>query len=362
MEGINFALKHVDDVSWAELNVLTQTRKTYQAEGLEELTRAIEAVDANGRPHNELFHPIMVNRLEPAQARQYLDDLNSCHGTQHRLEDLAPDHIGMYKIVIAGHRRRLATGEIISRQGADPTVSTVPCSVYESLSFREALRKQIDENTHQQLSVTEVARAIQATYKYGIARGDYRSIGDCVRDLPFGEDKVRSALKFCELPDILQDWVEAERLPYGAAVALHPMMDGLRSYYHDMPEEAREATILEYMTAYAIKIINHRWSKDVVRQQVTELLESRRTDQQLYLFQQDEYRIARRYRQQVTRELFSGGINRLRQFRETRVYQDMPAEHIEAMREELARLLEVLGGTATRSGDEAPLALEFATS
>jgi len=359
-EAIHFALKHIEDVSWAELNVLTQTRKGMQPEGMDELTRAIEAVDDNGKPRNELFHPIMVNSLDLKHAMQYLEDLNLCHGTNHTLDQLVKGTDSRYKAVIAGHRRRGATGRLIDKYGADPAESTVPCSVYENLSFKDALRKQIDENTHQSLSVIEVARAIQSTYRYGIATGDYVSIADCVRDLPFSEDKVRGALKFCELPEVLQEWVEDERLPYGAAVALHPMMDGLRRYHVELPEAEREGIVLEYMLAYGIKIINHRWSKEVVRAQVNELLESRRTDQQLYLFQQDEYRVALRYRQQATRELFNGGLNRLRQFRETGAYKDLPQEQREALVDELQRLVVVLGGTASLSGAEAPLSLEFA--
>lgn len=357
-EAINFSLKSIEDVAWVDLNTLTQTRKTYQPEGLEELSRAIESFDQEGRPQHELFHPIMVNLLDADAAAGYVDDLNLCHGTSHRFEDLRPRPDGRYAVIIAGHRRYMATGGLIEKYGADPAQSTLPCSVYENLSFREALRRQIDENMHQQLSVTETARAIQATYNYGIATGEYSKISDCIRDLPFGETKIRNALRFCELPDLLQDWVEGGHLPYGAAVALHPMMEGIQSRHHDLPAIEREKVMYEYMIAYALKIMNNQWSAGTVRSQVGDLIESWRKESDLVLFQADPYKIALQHRHRATRALFDGGLWRLRQFAETNMFQDMPPEQREAMASELEGLLRVIGSTASASAHEKPL-LEY---
>ena len=361
VEAIHFELKHVQNVPWAELNVLSQTRKHMQPEGMDELTRAIESLDDEGRPRNELFHPPMVNRMDHAHAETYVADLNLCHGTSHTLDDLVLGSDGQYKVVIAGHRRRFAAGRLIDKYGADPATSTLPCSVYENLSFREALRKQIDENTHQSLSVTEVARAIQATYRYGIATGSYVSIPDCVHDLPFGDEKVRNALKFCELPDTLQEWVENGHLPYGTAVALHPMMAGMRNRYAHVPEDEREKIMLEYLIATGLSIINHRWSASNVRSHVNEILESWRKESDLTLFKMDELKIARAVRQERTRELFAGGINRLRKFFDLEVGKDLPLEQQEALREELENFAAKLGGAAAAlSGAESPMAFNFA--
>lgn len=350
--GIEFMLKHVEQVPYSDLIALTQTRRQMRADGYDELERAIEALDIQGRPRNELFHPIMLNSLDAEHARAYVDDLNLCHGTSHQFDELVPAADGRYKIIIAGHRRHEAIGKIITRQGGSPATSTVPCSMYENLSFQEALRKQIDENTHQQLSVTEVARAIHATYRYGVAKGQYTSLSDCVRDLPFGEEKVRHALRFCELPPVVQQWVDDGHLAYGAAVALYPLMSGLEQRYARLPEEERASIITEYILAYAIQIIDKRWGRDVVRTQIEELLRSRETLEQLTLFQQDEQKLARQYRHRVTKDLFFGGINRLRQFYTLDMYQDMPPEQLEAMAEELQRFVISLGSVATNQQPE----------
>lgn|GEM_PF-2846095 len=360
-EAIHFELKHVQAVSWAELNVLSQTRKTMQPEGMDELVRAIEAVDTHGQARNELFHPIMVNSLDREATEKYVADLNLCHGTDHDVDQLRQGDDGRYKIIIAGHRRHAAIGRLIEKQGADPTLSTIPSSVDENLEFRDALRKQIDENTHQSLSVTEVARAIQATYRYGIATGSYASIPDCVRDLPFGDEKVRNALKFCELPVTLQEWVENGHLPYGSAVALQPMMAGMRNRYAHVPEDEREKIMLEYLIATGLSIINHRWSASNVRSHVNEILESWRKESDLTLFMMDELKIARAVRQERTRELFAGGINRLRKFFDLEVGKDLPLEQQEALREELENFAAKLGGAAAAlSGAESPMAFNFA--
>ena len=357
--AIQFELQHPENLPWLYLNPATQTRKYYQPEGMEELTRAIRAVDASGEPQYKLFHPLMVNILDSDKAAEYIEDLNLCHGTEHTLDEFRPTEDGRYYFIIAGHRRHRAIGELIREEGANPALSTVPCSVYENLSFSDSLRIQIDENTHQSLSVTEVARAIQSSYKYGVATGKYSSIADCVRDLPFGEDKVRNALKFCELPEYLQEWVEDERLSYGSAVALHPLMLGLRKRHDNKSPEIAEAITQEYLLAFGLKIVKNGWNRSKVMEHVSELTQNwLKEGEEQTLFELDEYLVydeARKYRHRVTREFFGTGVNLLRHFRAIaggKLFDELPAEHKEAMLEDLRRLYLELGGTALETSDE----------
>ncbi len=347
--AVEFSLQSIEQVPHNFLNPLTQTRKIYQYEGLEELKAAILARDENNEPRYELFHPLMVNRVNDQGAAEYLADLNLCHGTEHTVEQLTRAEDGYFYIIIAGHRRHIATGSIIIDDGLDPS-TPVACSVYENLSFREALRKQIDENTHQQLSVTETARAIQASYRFGLAKGDYTSVADCIRDLPFGEYKIRNALKFCELPEEVQSLVEEEYINYGVAVALYPMIHTLHTIHANLCEEDRGEIVRNRLLEYAFRAMNNDWTKAIALKVVGEFINLHSVQQslELSLNQESEVELARKARHIESKRLFSGGVNNLRAFFAVPgVYEDLPEEHKEAMAEELTGMIEKLGYTAT---------------
>lgn len=355
LPSLEFGLKSVEHLPFDRLNVFTQTRKAFYEEDLEELVRSIESLDEAGRPRNELLHPPFVNILDRASAEKYLIELNACHKTDHRLDEAVPLHDGRYAIVVAGHRRRLAIGRIIARQHADPTTSTVASNVAYNLEFAEALRIQIEENTHLQLPVYEIARAIQATYRYGVERGDFTSVADCVKALPFGEEKVRSALRFCEMSEFVQNTVEDGRIGYGVAVALYPAMLRLRQKYADLPPEEAEEVVQHSIQTWVLRAIENEWSRTIVARQVAEMIESMKKEAafDMKLFEFDDVAAARQQRQQAYRELFTGGLSRMRAFvglaAQAELFKSLPLEHQEAILEELDEFRMKLGSIAIRA-------------
>lgn len=353
--SLEFGLRSVEQLPYDRLNVFTQTRKTFYEEDLEELVRSIESVDQDGRPRNELLHPPFVNILDRSAAEKYLVELNACHKTAHALEEATPLDDGRYAVVVAGHRRRLAIGRIIAKQHADPATSTVACNVAYDLGFAEALRIQIEENTHLQLPVYEVARAIQATYRYGVERGDFTSVADCVKALPFGEEKVRNALRFCEMSEFVQNAVEDGRIGYGVAVALYPAMQGLRQKYADLPPDEMEEVVQHSIQTWVLRAIENEWSRTVVVKQVAEIIASIKKEFafDMQLFEFDDVAAARQQRQQAYRELFTGGLSRMRAFvglaSQAELFKSLPVEHQEAVLEELDEFRTKLGSIALRS-------------
>ncbi len=337
--AIHFGLESVVRLPFDRLNVFTQTRKTHSEEALQELVRSIEAKDDQGRPRNVLLHPPFVSVLDPDKADKYVDDLNKCHRTVHSLDEARPLDDSTYPVVVAGHRRRLAVGRIIAKQSADPSLSTVSSNVVYNLGFSDALRVQIEENTHLQLPMCEVARAIQSTYRYGIELGEFKSVADCVRVLPFSKTKIHEALRFCELPLFIQDWVEDDRLSYAAAVALYPAMKVFEKMFDDLPITDRNETVLYHMMTWGIRIINKGWGKDKVASQVAEFIASQQIDNNLRLFSVDEKVVARRQLQSAYRELFDGGLGRLRSFvalaGQADLFRKLPPEQQETILGEL---------------------------
>lgn len=353
--SLEFGLKSVEHLPYDRLNVFTQTRKTFYEEDLEELVRSIESVDEVGRPRNELLHPPFVNILDKPEAEEYLQELNACHKTSHSLDEAVALDDGRYAIVVAGHRRRLAIGRIIAKQDADPATSTVASNVAYNLTFAGALRIQIEENTHLQLPVHEIARAIQATYRYGIDRGDFKTVADCVKALPFGEEKVRNALRFCEMSEFVQNAVEDGRIGYGVAVALHPAMVRLRQKYSELAPEEAEQIVQNRIEAWVLRTIENEWSRTIVSKQVSEMIESMKKEQafNLRLFEFDDVSAARQNRQRAYRELFTGGLSRMRAFvsmaNQAELFRSLPIEHQEAILVELDEFRIKLGSIAVTS-------------
>lgn len=354
-QSLEFGLKSVEHLPFDRLNVFTQTRKTFYEEDLEELVRSIESLDEHGHPRNELLHPPFVNIMDRPTAEKYLVELNACHKTAHTLDEAVPLDDGRYAIVVAGHRRRLAIGRIIAKQHADPATSTVASNVAYNLNFAEALRIQIEENTHLQLPVYEIARAIQATYRYGVERGEFKSVADCVQALPFGEEKVRNALRFCEMSEFVQNAVEDGRIGYGVAVALHPAMLRLRQKYSHLAPGSAEEIVQHSIQTWVLRAIENEWSRNIVAKQVTEMIESMKKEAafDMKLFEFDDVAAARHQRQQAYRELFTGGLTRMRAFvslaNQAELFRSLPLEHQEAILGELDEFRMKLGSIAVRA-------------
>lgn len=367
---IRFGMHQPVDMPWDSIHPLTQTRRAMSAEGVEELKGAMTRTGPDGEKSYLMMHPMQVNVLGPDEAGSYVSDLNGCHGTSHSLADVPIGPDGRYYIPIAGHRRHRAAGEIITEAGASRTLSTVPVSPYEGLSFKEALDLQMAENSHRALSPTEEARAIRARYDIGLADGEFQTTADCVRALPFGESKIRTALRFCELPDFLQDWVEDGRLTYGVAVELHPLMEALRTRYKDKTVEEREKIVDETLQTEGLHVMREGWSRGFVAERIKQRVVALTDYEPLQLFAVDEVKRARDERNTAYRGLVTRGLELVRTFRELGdgtegYFAQLPPEQQEAIRQELVSTAKLLGwsaGTETVSVQSVPTELTFDTS
>lgn len=357
-----------EPVPWIYMNAVSQTRKIVRAEPLDELARAIESPDELGEPRNELLHPPLLNRLTTREkAEEYLTELNECFGTEHSVDELLPDDKGHYLIVIAGHRRRLATGKLIEEQGADPRTSRVDCTVRDDLPFFDALQLQIAENSHQQLSMTEQARAINAIYHYGIAKEKYASIEDCARDLHFGDEKVSRALAFCRLPDYVQDCVERGVYSYSASIEMEPLTEAYRllfdKKYPDRSEDERDAFVLEKVIQASAIVARNKWGGPSVSVFVKNTIaDLHLVDQgkkppeveQLRLVAEDYVEKERRLTRRIYRGIALDSLNGMQKFVDLALFHRLSPEEQDQILDGLANIYQALGGFTIDTAVEGP--------
>lgn len=238
----------------SEINAFpdAQTRQNY--EGIDELKESIKS--------SNLFHPLMVAKLNPQDASDYLDGLNGLWGTSHTIDEQIPTSDGYYYVLIAGHRRMKAVGLLLDeisvlRPDVDTSQMRISANVLENITLTDALKIQISENTSQKLPPDQEAHSIRL-YK------DRTGLNtrECANDLGCSQRKVRESVRFTEMPIDIQNCTKDGRLNYSQVVTLWHLqnayrrvvdLDGRRRYSDDS-EVTKELLIV---VSNAIK---NRWS------------------------------------------------------------------------------------------------------
>lgn len=250
----NFGLSYtIGYVNLGHVNVLAQMRGDMSHEELNDLKRNIREV---GGLVNEPLYAMM----DAASAQHYLDITNTAWGANGALEDLVMNEYGMYYIVIAGHRRTRAMREICEEDGDVDYSRLAPAKIIVGATPHQILSLQLAENVMVPPPPNRYARIIHEIYITGVAAGIYTSVADFVRHSPLGEDRVRSALRFMELPDIVQNLCHDGALSYGHCVAMHRLIEPYRYYLQEhpnlmTPDATVEAMIAERLMVLANKII-----------------------------------------------------------------------------------------------------------
>ena len=293
---IDFGPKSVSPVTYALINELPQqVRKTYEPAQIDDLAIAmtIPPPSDGAEVEFDMFNPLLCAHLSHEDTVQYLKEYSEFYGVETDVSELRPDENGRYTILISGHRRKRAIRQLISENDLDISKVRAHVNQRDSITFEKALVAQVRENTYEKVPPEEVARHIEQFYKYLCStqpeKPTYREIA---RKLGQSESIVRTALRFCSLPEEIQELAHNKTLPYSIIVKLDKIHEKRKEFYEKEQERGHSfsETIDEYCLCHlhlmVTRILRTRLEKDekidqLIKQEVTTL------DQRMK-YQQDE--------------------------------------------------------------------------
>lgn len=119
----------------------------------------------------------------------------------YQLSDLTPTYVrdkAVYYILIAGERRFRSMRDILH-------LNKVPCSVAYNIPFEKAIKLQFSENIHVEVPPDEEAQALNYVWPLTKALEPEYTLEQFARDVGRSQERVRRALRFCRLPQDIQD-------------------------------------------------------------------------------------------------------------------------------------------------------------
>ncbi len=198
------------------INVLVQTRRTF--DDIEEL--AIDIAEKG------LLEPLIVAMFDSSGLNRYLTALNLLWGKDYSLKDLkkmSRRNKGSYAVLVAGERRFRAIKLNLSNNPTAPKV--VDVRICEDIAPVEALYIQLSENTHKSVPPHEEARAYSQVFRMIRQVKPNFSIAAFARHVGRSPETIKRALRFCDLPEDIQQATEKRLIPYGIAVELSRLQE-----------------------------------------------------------------------------------------------------------------------------------------
>lgn len=233
---LNLRMKDIRD------RAVRSTPVQVKPEALTVLTQVREHAEVGDLPQSILAHgqltPGIAVMLSRREALKYLEELNDIFGSRHTSKDLVSvklDGEVCYMILIAGHRRLRTCREINAKvEAGELRYSKKYRGLYRAdlrsgLSIKEAIALQFNENRHEQVPPHEEAHAAWGYWSWLRRHNESITIAKFARMIGRSPDWVRKALRFCELPASVQDYVDGKnnrpKLPYGILVELARLAD-----------------------------------------------------------------------------------------------------------------------------------------
>lgn len=223
-----------------DVNVLAQPRRTF-----EDIALLADDIAEKG-----VLNPPTVACLSPEQAALHVATVGVLYETQYDLEDLrfleAP-HGQVCYILLAGERRFRAHRHLWERgcskcletYGQEPPGTCFTRHIESSkmevrlclgINVLRALFLQLSENTHVSVPAYEEADAYARLFRLLKHHDPEYPLALFARKVGRSEETIRRALKYVELPVSVRALVErtnGPRMPYGAAIELARLRDGL---------------------------------------------------------------------------------------------------------------------------------------
>lgn len=208
------------------ISVLPQGRRTF--EHIDELAEDIA--------DKGLISPPLLTRFDTESAKEYLREINKLWHRRIKIDSLTKvveedgEH---YYVLIAGERRYRAIKaldahachECAKTHGPGGCFSRhfptgLEARICDNISPLDALWRQASENIHNSLLPHEEAIFYDNMFRVAQMKDPNFTLAEFSRKVGRGEDKVRDALRFCMLPQIIQDQVRKKQIPYGIAVEI----------------------------------------------------------------------------------------------------------------------------------------------
>lgn len=218
------------------ISVLPQGRKTF-----EHIDQLAEDIADKG-----LISPPLLARFDREAATDYPREVNKLWhldlpvGTLKGVTEEDGEH---FYVLIAGERRYRAVKSLVTHQCSDcqrrnangsredqgcfsthfPT--GFEARICDNISPLDALWRQASENIHNSLLPQEEAIFYDELYRVAREKDPKLSLTEFSRKVGRGEEKVRDALRFCMLPDDIQDQVKGKLVPYGTAIEIARLVE-----------------------------------------------------------------------------------------------------------------------------------------
>jgi hypothetical protein len=221
------------------INVLNQPRQTF--ENIDYLAQDIA--------QKNILNPLTVAELGLKEAQEYIDTINEIWQTQHTIEELkTANGNGKFYILIAGERRLRACKKLDTDGCFDccDTYGKGPCyerhfgsrnvevRLMRNFNALEAISTQASENTHMRVPPEEEAHFYDRFYKVRKMQDKSYTVTRFARSVGRSPDTIAGAIRYCKLPDEIQDHVCEGRLNYGMAVELQRAREGLELNEFDL--------------------------------------------------------------------------------------------------------------------------------
>lgn len=308
LASITIAERRVHEVAVSpELcNELTQVRKTYHIEH-----DLVPSFLARGQ-----LSKGMVAVLDQEQAQVYVETVNQIFSSTHTLANLRPMYLDgelRYLVIFAGHRRHrtvLHLNRGIAEGIYEPSENfdgKYRADLHFDITAKDAIELQFHENRYSSPLPQEEADAAWRYFRYLKAEEDL-SPGQFARRIGRTPEWIRSAFRFCALPESVQSYVVGDNparitLPYTALVELARLVEGYRTITSsELSEQGMHAWVREAVagqlksTTFGRKVSNYL--EDLRQQQLGQF--------SLFDLSESEEEHQRRIRRTVAKEMVPG--------------------------------------------------------
>ena len=192
-----------------DVNILPQPRKTF--EDLEELS---EDISQKG-----MLNPPTVARFTRTGLNEYIEVINILWRTSFSVDDFSSTESedgDTYYVLLAGERRIRAC-RILWAKSARKKIEVRICKNIPPLA---ALFLQFSENTHKRVPAHEEAYAYSQLFNLIRQEDSSYPLARFARQVGRSPSTIKSALRFCDLPLVIQQAVEDSLVSYGIAVEI----------------------------------------------------------------------------------------------------------------------------------------------
>ncbi|MFC1789748.1 ParB/RepB/Spo0J family partition protein [Patescibacteria group bacterium] len=212
---------------YSVINVLPQPRKTFK--GIDKLGNSVAA--------KNIRQELQVGRFDSKHCQRYLNEINELWGTNFRLEELIyvmERGVKVFYILLDGERRyrsciylidigcnkcrkKYKTGCCYSRHFGDLKVDA---RISENISPDDALEIQMQTNIHHRVPPYEEAEFYDRLFKLRKTRDTHYTPTEFADDMGVSTEKIKQAIRFCELPLELQEYVVSRKIPWGIGLLI----------------------------------------------------------------------------------------------------------------------------------------------